>query len=385
MGFFDFTSLPLWANVLIFAVGAAVVWFAGTRVSRYVDAISEKTGLGAAFAGMVLLGGITSLPEIATTVTASLSGSAPLAVNNVMGGIAMQVAILALADATTKRHALTFVAASSEVLLQGVLLVLVLVVTAVAIAVGDEAVLGFGAWTASVFVLVVLGLYLINEHEENPRWEPVEMAELQNGETGRGGSDQSARAERHSARHGALNDGDQDAEGQEASRRREDERKAHRLTRGRLIAYTVAASAAVLVAGFFVTRAAEALAEQTGLGSNLVGAVLLAISTSLPEVSTTLEAVRLGEYRLAFSNIFGTNLFDAGILFLADVCYAGPPVLNEVGTFAQVGALLGAILTAVYLAGIIERQNRTVLRMGYSSLIVLVLYLGGLVLLYNLR
>lgn len=359
MGLFDFSAVPLWANVLIFAVGAAVVWFAGTRVARYVDEISKRTGLGKAFTGMVLLGGITSLPEIATTLTASLSGSAPLAVNNIMGGVAMQVAILAVADAATRQHALTYVAASSDILLQGVLLVLTLVVTAVAIGVGDVAVLGVGAWTTTLLLLVIFGLYLINKHEKYPRWQPIEQDES----------------------HSETADAHQDTPEQEEQ---ENERKEQHLSGRRLVLYTIGASLVVLVAGFFITQAAEALSEQTGIGANIVGAVLLAISTSLPEVSTTLESVRLGEYRLAFSNIFGTNLFDVSILFLADLCYAGPPVLNEVDTFAQIGALLGAALTAVYLAGIIEHRNRTVLRMGWSSLAVLVLYFAGLVLLYNL-
>ena len=92
-------DLPLWGNIAVFCVGAAIVWAAGTRLSRGADAIADRTGLGQAFVGALLLGGTTSLPEIAATVSASLIRNAPIAVNNIFGGIAMQVTILAMADA----------------------------------------------------------------------------------------------------------------------------------------------------------------------------------------------------------------------------------------------------------------------------------------------
>ena len=67
---------PLWINSLIFLVAAVFIWFAGTRLVRYLDAIAVKTGLGQAFVGMLLLGSITSLPEIANVMTSSWTGYA---------------------------------------------------------------------------------------------------------------------------------------------------------------------------------------------------------------------------------------------------------------------------------------------------------------------
>ena len=288
-------SLPHWGNIAVFCAGAVVVWLAGTRLSRGADAIADRTGLGQAFVGALLLGGTTSLPEIAATVSASLILNAPIAVNNIFGGIAMQVTILAMADALG-RGALTGRNRHPGVLLEGTLLILVLNTAAVGIAVGDTAGLGVGLWTAGVL-----------------------------------------------------------------------------------------ASLAVLAGGFAVAKSGERIAEQTGLGASFVGAILIAVATSLPEVSTTLEAVRLGARVMAISNIFGTNLFDAGLLFVADVFYPGPPVLNEVGRFAQVGALLGIACTTIYLAGILERRVKTFLRLGMDSLLVLAVYGGGVALLYAIR
>jgi cation:H+ antiporter len=98
-----------------------------------------------------------------------------------------------------------------------------------------------------------------------------------------------------------------------------------------------------------------------------------------------LEAVRLRRYTMAISDVFGTNLFNVTILVLVDVLHRGGPVLVEAGRFAATAALLALVLTAIYLAGMLERRDRTVLRMGYDSIAVVVTYFGGLVLLYVQR
>ena len=346
-------GLPLWSYGLVFCVGAVVVWIAGTHLSRGAEAVAERTGLGHAFIGALLLGGATSLPEIAATSSAAFLGNAPIAVNNVFGGIAMQVAILVIADAFYGRRALSAGARESSVLIEGVLLVLVLTVAATAISIGDRPLFGIGVWSAVVFVLVVGSLYLVKRYEAEPEWHATEAAvppDEQRAERGR--------------------------------RQREQMRS---LSNGRLTLKILLAAAGVLASGFSVAKAGEQIAEQTGIGGSFVGAALMPLATSLPELSTTLAAVRIGAPILAISNIFGTNLFDAALLPIIDVAYRGGPVLNEVGRFAQVGALLGIACTSIYLIGILERRDKTVLRLGLDSILVLLTYAGGVVLLYTIR
>lgn len=111
----------------------------------------------------------------------------------------------------------------------------------------------------------------------------------------------------------------------------------------------------------------------------------MALATSLPEISTVFSAVKLRRYDMAISDIFGTGLFNVTLVFLVDTVYAGGPVLNEVGQFSLFASLIGAMLAAIYLVGLIERRDRTIARMGIDSFAVLVVYLGGLVVLYQLR
>lgn len=342
----EFQSLPWGVNGALFAVAAAVVWRAGVRTARYADAIAERTGIGRVLIGALLLGGITSLPELATTVTAAALGNAGLAVNNILGGICMQVAILAAADAAADRRPITALLPQPTILLQAALLVVLLTLCATALHLGEHAVLGLGVWSTAILAASVLAFVLI---QRRPARAP------------------GARTAPHHDDAAAARNG-------EVRRSMPD-----------LVARTIAAAALILVAGYVVARTGDALADQTGLGDDFVGAVLVAIATSLPEVSTTLGAVRLGAYGMAVSNLFGANILDLGILFVADAVYAGGPVLDQVGDFALATVLLAILLTGVYIVGMLVRTHRAILRLGMDSMLVAALYFAGLYVLYRLR
>jgi cation:H+ antiporter len=165
-----FEQFALWINLAIFAIAAAAVWAAGTRIARYADAIAEKTGLGRAVLGILLLGGVTSLPELAVASTAALAGHPELSVNDLLGSAAINVLIIAIADAAIGRDAITSVVASPNVLLQGVLgIILLSVVAAAAISV-DVAVAGASAWTWGLLVLYGGSVWVIARSRSGHAW-----------------------------------------------------------------------------------------------------------------------------------------------------------------------------------------------------------------------
>jgi cation:H+ antiporter len=345
----DFGSYPPAINGTLFAVSAIVVWIPGTKVAHSADELAVATGVGHATVGLVLLAGITSLPEVAVAVTSAASDAPGLSVNNLLGGVAMQIAILAVADAAIGRQALTVIAGTPLLLLQGTATVLMLLVLVAAVVVGDLPLLGAGLWSWGLVVLYLLAIWTIANAQGSRVWAvrvPHEQAQP---------PDPTAH---QPAQGGGLNP---------------------------LALKLAAGSAAILVAGFALSRTGDAIAAQTGLGRNFVGAVFLALSTSLPEISAVVAAVKLRRYEMAMSDIFGTGLFNVALVFVVDVVYGGPPVLNEVGRFSLLAAVTAAVLVCIYLAGLIERRDRTVARMGLDSLAVLLVYGGSLAILYHLR
>jgi cation:H+ antiporter len=323
---------------------------------------------GHALAGLVLLGLITSLPEMAVSVTASLAGEAALAVNNVLGSVAAQVAVLALADALIGREALTSVVVEPVVMLQAALNVLLLALVAAAITAGDLPLGGVGAWSSVLMLGYLASMWTLSGYEKRTSWTAQPAKEHED--------------EGRPPRAEVTGPGRRT---QEVERRRRREEQPDRRPLRSLVVRTAVAAAVILAAGYLLSETGSAAAAQTGLGSAFFGATLVAVATSLPEISTMVAAVRLKRYEMALGDIFGTNLFNAALIFLIDAVYGGGPVLNEVGAFSAFGALLGLILTTIFLAGVVERRDRTVLRMGWDSLAALVIYAAGLGVLYALR
>jgi len=347
MSLLDISAYGLWPNVALFAAASGFVWFAGTRLTGLLDAIAGRTGMDRAFMGMLFLGGVTSLPEVAAVSSAAWSGNAPLATNNLLGSVAMNVMLIAVADAMLGRDALTSVVASPATLLQGTICIIVLALVAAAVLTGDAPVFGVGIWSVVLFALAVAGFWLCSRYSHRAPWHVKE------------------------------------SEGDDRPHRRRKRREHRSVTR--LAGLSVAAGATILVAGFFLSQAADGIARSTGLASGLVGLVVVASATSLPELSSITEAVRRGRYEMALGDVFGTNLLTIALILLADVFYTGNAVLNEAGRFEAVAALLGAVLTGLFLVGLLERQNKTVLRMGYDALAAVVVFPAGLVLLFFLQ
>ena len=341
-----FKDLPLLVNLGIFLACASVVWLAGWRLARYADAIAECTGIGRAFLGLLLLGGVTSLPELAIATTATIGGQPDLSINDVLGSAAINLVLLAIADAALGRDALTSKPGSPLVLLQAVAgVVLLSIVVAPSIA-GDVLVLGMGAWSWAMVFVYLVALWVLARSQGLRSWVPI-------GNDGPGKQEPEQAAEQRSLRA--------------------------------LVGLAAIAGVTILATGFVLTRSAEALAEQTGLGTSFFGAVILGFATSLPELSTVLSAVKLRQYEMAMADIFGTNLFNVTIIALVDALHPGGPVLLEAGRFASFAALLAIIMTGLFLFGLIERRDRTVARMGVDSLTVLAVYAAGVAVLYHLK
>ncbi|MFG0264119.1 MAG: sodium:calcium antiporter [Rhodopirellula sp. JB055] len=350
----DFASNSIGINLLVFTVGAALVWAAGTKLSKYVDLFADRTGLGQAFAGALLLGGATSLPELATTITASYSGAAELAGTNLLGGVVMQIAVLAVIDVFVLRgRPLTLFSPQSSLLMAGIMLMGLVALASAAVVSGELfSWMGVGVWPVALFVAYLLSMGVIYRYEGDPRWEP------------RGEVAQPPESARD------LKDAHQEAF--------ED------VSTARLVGSFSVAALAVLIGGFFVASTGEAIAEQTGIGQSIVGSTLVALATSLPEVSTTYSAVRFGAYSMAAANILGTNSLEVALFLPAEITYRDGAIFDAVQPSVAFLGMIGIVVTGLYLWGILERRDRTLLGMGVDSFAVLLVYIGGMTIYWTL-
>ena len=139
----------------------------------------------------------------------------------------------------------------------------------------------------------------------------------------------------------------------------------------------LAASAAILVAGVALETSGSLLADRAGINGVVFGATFLALASSLPEISTGIEAVRLGDHELAMGDIFGGSAFQLCLFVLADAL-AGTPLLPAAGKAnAWLGAL-GIVLTGIYISAILVRGERRHAGFGTDSLLAIAVFVLGM-------
>jgi cation:H+ antiporter len=344
------SGLPLLVLLLVFVGAAAAIWLAGVQLSNQTDVLSTRLHLGSAMGGLILLAVATNLPEIAITASAALSGDLGVAVGNILGGIAIQTVVLAVLDGAGVRGSrpLTYRAASLVLVLEALLVVAVLaVVVAGSQLPADLIALRLSPGPVLIAVLWIVGLLLLRRAGRSLPWH--ESGQAPDGQD-RPRGHRKQRTEQQATAKGTST------------------------TKSALI--FSAAALVTLGAGVVLERSGEAIADHIGLSGVLFGATVLALATSLPEVSTGLTSVRHGDYQLAVSDIFGGNAF-LPVLFLLATLLSGEAVLPQAQNSDIYLTALAMLLTVVYATGLLFRPRRRIARLGIDSWVVVVLYAIG--------
>lgn len=109
----------------------------------------------------------------------------------------------------------------------------------------------------------------------------------------------------------------------------------------------VVTGAIMVVAANKLAEYGDVIAVRTGLGGMLVGTILLAGSTSLPEIMTSVTSFRLGAPELAAGNFFGSNMVNMALLAIVDMINYQVPVLRTQAINQTLTAALAALLIVV--------------------------------------
>jgi cation:H+ antiporter len=335
-------STPL--LVLVFAGGAVATWIAGTALSKTTDVIDRRFGLGEALGGVVLLAVAGSLPEVAITVSAAAKGNLGLAAGNLIGGIAVQTMVLVICDAVASRkQALTYLVGSLMPVMEGLLVIFVVCGVLMGALLPESTRIGpVSPASLAIAVAWFVGIYALNAARKSPRWS-VEMPGSKPGRPHR--------------------------------RIPHPQEKPLPLVESTARAVTVFAVSSVvtLAAGVLLEVAGNDLANRAGINGVIFGATVLSVASALPEISSGIAAVRLGDNELAVADIFGGNSFQVVLFLVADLI-AAKPVLPSSGRLNSWLAVLGIALTVVYAFGVILRHEGCVARLGRDSLIALIVF-----------
>lgn len=334
-------ALPLWVVLAVFAAGALVILVAGTRMTGLADQIADRTGFGEALVGGVLLGAATSFSGTIVSFTSALDGLASLAFSNAVGGIAAQTAFLAIADLLHRRANLEHAAADIANVFQATVLLVLLAIPLIAYTTPEVTLLSVHPCSIALVVAYGLGLAGTRRIRERPMWRPVVTRDTKPDEP-------------------------------------EDPEEPNRSARGPILAFAIL-MVILGAAGWAIARSAATITTEFGLSGTLVGALMTAVVTSLPELVTTVAAVRRGALTLAVAGIIGGNTFDMLFLTVSDIGYRQGSLYHAVGTGDYFWIAVAILMTGVLLAGLVLREARGPARVGTESLLMLGIYAGAIV------
>jgi cation:H+ antiporter len=324
-------------------LAAGATWMAGLLLSKATDVLDDRFDLGDAVGGMLLLGLAGSLPELAITASAAVSGHLSLAVGNLLGGIAMQTLVLVFLDATSrKKRPLTSLAPDAFPLLESMLVIVLVSFALMGGLLPETTAIGpVSPVSLAIVVFFLLGMLGLNRARKRQVWKIA---------------------------------GDPPPEAGEAPN------KLKAKTTAIVLGLFTAASAVTLFAGVMLEQTGNELADDFGISGAVFGATILAAVTALPEVSSGIQAVRLGAVGLAMSDIYGGNAMQVTFFLLADLL-AGDPVLPTASAQSLWLGGLGVVLTGIMAYGLLVRNEKKLGFIGRDSLIALLVYVGGVALL----
>lgn len=332
---------PLAWAWLQFALLALLIGVGGYRLTREADAIAEALGLSRTWVGVALVATVTSLPELATGITAVTVAQAPnVAVGNALGACVMNLAFLAVVDLLVRGNPLYRQASQSHIL-AGAFGAMMFGLVAVAILLGHAAQRAGGppAWLQAVMpgigasTPLLLALYVV----------AVRAVFLHERDTQSGGA------------------------------ARVDDRARARVA-GHMLRFAIAALV-VLLAGMRLPFVANEIAQTMGWSRSLVGTVFVSAVTTLPEMAVTVSAVRIGALDMAVGNLLGSNLFNVAILAIDDLFHPGASLLAEVSVAHATTAGFAVVMTGLAVVGLYYRpQGRLLRAVGWVSIGLVALY-----------
>jgi len=317
-----------WLVWVKFILCVTVIFFSGRAVARYGSIIAEKSGLGGAWIGLVLLALVTSLPELFTGISAvTLVGVPDLTIGNLFGANAFNLFNLALLDIASRNGSL-FSAVGPEHRLTGWLSIVLVLVAGISILVSPFTTLGIGwiGWYSPLIILLYLiavrGIFLFEQRQPRQTTLP-DYEEISSRKT--------------------------------------------------CVCFAISA-VFIIGAGIWLAIIGDEIATVTGWGESFVGSLLLAFTTALPEITVSFTAMRMGAVDMAVANLIGSNLFNMTIIPIDDLCYLKGPVLASVSESHLITVLAVVVMTAIFVAGLRLKPKRH-FRLSWCNLTLILLFL----------
>ena len=314
--------------------------------SKYLVAssskIATKIGLGHTFVGIVLLATATSLPELATGISSITISKAPdLAAGAAFGSNIVNLLIIAIADVMWPRGPL-LASVSRGPIIVAILGIIIIFIASLSTAIHHWTDI-FDHWYISplsiililFFLVAAYVVYRIDNKKENSGNTKTKVSSIIN--------------------------------------RLDSETK-------RAFAFYIISSLCIIGTSIWLSEVGDKLAETLQWEESFVGTQFLAVSTSLPELATTIAALRLGNPEMAIANLLGSNLFNMGfVLFADEIAVTNGSLWSTISLSHVITGLTGIFMTIIIVATLLIRrhhpQSFSFKRINLESCILIIIYI----------
>jgi cation:H+ antiporter len=327
---------------LKFAICVAIIFFSGKRVAKYGDIIAEKTGLGGLWIGVILVAIATSLPEIFTGVGSTIFVNAPdLTVGNLFGANSYNLLNISLLDFLNKGSPLLSSVSIGQLLTAGLSLIPLLIASIgifLSIRLPQLSFMNISLYSILILIAYLVAIRAIFRFEKSQQQIIRELK----------------REEEILLKYNDIS------------------------LKKACILYGLFAII-IAGAGIWLAYIGEELAQLLSLGQNFIGSLFLGFATTLPEITVSVAALRIGAKELAIANMLGSNLFNMSIIFLNDAMYRKAPIFNFLSQQHIFTGFIVVLMTVIVCVGLILKpKKKTELGLStYAICLILVFILGS--------
>lgn len=300
---------------IFFLVLAFLTIYMSIKLSYYGDILGKQTKVGSAFVGGLLIASITSLPEFVTCISAVIFDNLALSLGDIVGSNMFNIFVLAIYNIYFFKSDI-FKNTSKKYILE----CLILIIDYIIIILGANNVfVNITTFVLSImYIVYMLSIILIKKEEE-----------------------------------------------ESVSNQKE-----------KFIVLKFSLTAVIMIIlSILVTHQADEISHlYPKFSSSSIGAILLGITTSLPEVVTTFALLKLNNFNMAISNMLGSNIFNFLVLALADIFAGSNYIYGYSDSYSMFYILGGITITVLFMCTLFKKFNCKLYYLFISAIMILIYF-----------
>ena len=290
--------MQIFLNILYLVIGLALLIFGADFFVSGASSLAKKLKIPTMIIGLTIVAIGTSLPELVVSIISTIKGNADISIGNVIGSNMANMLLIVGVVACIKPIDVKKTTRHFDLPFMALMTLLLLIFSADSVLDGRENVL---ARSECIVFILLLIYYMLKQiiNVKRQQKAPYMQSPEENGV-------------------------------EFSAEQPKDEIKI--LPGWRIALYTIFGLAGVVGGGELVSMSSKFLALAAGMSDALVGLTIVALGTSLPELVTSIVAVRKGEHELALGNVLGSNIMNIIL------------ILGVVGTISSI-AISAVVLT----------------------------------------